>query len=125
METLTRHGRCLGEPLKAQGRVHEIAQNETCRLRFATQKQRCRLVQERLSERRITLDPSNDGLLEIASQRHGLYLFRFLALRSTGGGVFRALYSACKAFARSISDCCRRLVPPPNNTISESPSFAR
>jgi hypothetical protein len=52
-----------------------------------------------LSERRITLDPSNNGLLEIASERHDLYLFHFLALPSTGGGVFRTLYSACNAFA--------------------------
>src|ERR1700676_3117970 len=114
METLTRHGRHLGEPFKAQGRVHEIAQNETCRLRFSTQKQRCRLVQERFRERGIALDSSNDCLLEIASKRHFPYLFRFLALRSTGGGVFRALYSACNDFVRSISACCRRLVPPPN-----------
>src|SRR5664279_805623 len=125
METLARRGRYLGQSFKAESCIHEIAQNETCRLRLATQKQRCRLIQERLRERGIALDASDNCLLEIASKRHCLYLFRFLAFRSIDGGAFRALYSAWSAFARSISDCCRRLVPPPNNTISDSPSFAR
>jgi hypothetical protein len=93
MKTLTRHSRCFGEPFKTERRVHKIAQNETCRLWFASQKQGCRLVQERLSERRIPFDPSNYGLLEISCKCHGLYLLRFLSLRSAGGGAFRALYS--------------------------------
>src|SRR5487761_1922714 len=118
METLARRGRYLGQPFKAKSRIHEIAQNETRRLRLTTQKKRCRLIQERLRERGIPLDASDNCLLKITSKRHCRYLFRFLALRSIGGGAFRALYSACSAFARSISDCCRRLVPPPNNTIS-------
>ncbi len=56
----------------------------------------------------------------------GHYLFRFLALPTTGGGTFRAWYSAYRAFARSISGCCRRLVPPPNNRmISVRPPWRR
>src|SRR5271167_4520159 len=125
MKALTRHGCYLGQSLKAQGCIHEIAQNETCRLRFTTQKQSCRLIEKRFSERGIALDSSNDCLLEISSKRHGHYLFRFLALLPSSGGAFRALYSACKARARSISACCRLLVPPPNNTISVSRSLAR
>src|SRR5450631_2313880 len=125
MKAFIWHCRQLGQLFKAQSGIHEIAQNETRRLRLATQKQRCRLIQERSSERGIALNSSNDCLLEITSERHGHHLFRFLALSPTGGGAFRALYSACKACARSISACCRRLVPPPNNTISDSPSFAR
>src|SRR3984885_5424957 len=125
MKTLTRRCGRFGEPFKPQRRVHKIAQNKTCRHRFSTQKQRCRLVKQRFRERRITLDSSNNGLLEITRERHGHFLFRFLALPTTREAIFRSLYSACKAFARSISGCCRRLVPPPNNTISDSPSFAR
>src|SRR5665213_2892250 len=73
MKTFTRHGRRFGEPFKTQGRIHEIAQNETCHLWFATQKQRCRLVQERFSERGITLDPCNSRRLELASERHDFF----------------------------------------------------
>src|SRR5216684_887128 len=97
MKALTRHGGYLGQSFKAQGCIHEIAQNETCRLRLTAQKQSCRLIEERVSERGIALHPSNDCLLEIASKRHGHYLFRFLALLPSDAGAFRALYSACKA----------------------------
>src|ERR1700728_2543294 len=104
MKALTRHGSYLGQAFKSQSCIHKIAQNETCRLRLATQKQSCRLIEERFSERGIALHSSNDCLLEITSKCHVDYLFRFLALlRSDAGGAFRALYSPCKANARSIS----------------------
>src|SRR3984957_2415119 len=97
MKALTRHGGYLGQSFKSQGCIHKIAQNETCRLRLATQKQSCRLIKERFSERGIALYSSNDCLLEITSQRHGHYLFRFLALLlSDAGGAFRPLYSTSK-----------------------------
>src|SRR5271170_6354987 len=106
MKALTRHGSYLGQSFKSQGCIHKIAQNETCRLRLATQKQSCRLIEERFSERGIALHSSNDGLLEITSKCHGHYLFRFLALLlSDAAGGFRALYSTSKASARSISPC--------------------
>ena len=35
-----------------------------------------------------------------------------VAALAAGLGVFRAMYSACRALARSMSTCCRRLVPP-------------
>jgi len=87
VETLARRGRYLGQSFKAEGRIHEIAQNETRRLRLATQKQRCNLIQERLRERGIPFDASDNCLLEITSKRYCPCLFRFLALRSIGGGA--------------------------------------
>ena len=42
-----------------------------------------------------------------------------------GGGSFMSVYSASKAFALSMSRCWPRLVPPPNSTMSVSPSLAR
>src|ERR1700733_5900637 len=94
MKALARHGSYLGQSFKSQGCIHKIAQNETCRLWLATQKQSCRLIKKRFSERGIALHSSNHCLLEITSQCHGHYLFRFLALLlSDAGGAFRALYS--------------------------------
>lgn len=65
-------------PLIGEFYVGEIAQNESCRLRFVTQKQSCGFVEECSSEHGAALDPGNDCPLEIASKRHGYHLFRFL-----------------------------------------------
>src|SRR5271165_3570486 len=65
METLAPRGRYLGQPFKAKSGIHEIAQNKTRRLRLTTQKQRCRLIQERLREGGIPLDASDNCLFEI------------------------------------------------------------
>ena len=75
MKALTWHGCYLGQSFKAQGSIHEIAQNESCRLRFVTQKQSCSLVEECSSERGVALDSGNDCLLEIARKRHGYTSF--------------------------------------------------
>jgi len=63
--------------LETERRVHQVSKNNARSFSFVTEKQSCSLNQERFGERRISLDPSHDGFLEIASERHANYLLRF------------------------------------------------
>jgi len=59
--------------LETVRRIDEVSKNNSRRFRFVTEKQSCSLIQERFGERRISLDPSHDGFLEIATELHVTY----------------------------------------------------
>jgi hypothetical protein len=63
--------------LGTERRIQQVSKNDACRFRFITSKQICSLVQEGFGERRISLDASYDGFLEIASEHQVNYLLRF------------------------------------------------
>src|SRR5258706_7218 len=79
--------------LETERHIHQISKNNTRRFRFITAVQSCSLIQERFGERRISLDPSHDSFLEVASERHVNYLPRF-------PGLARPKDSACRRLAR-------------------------
>ena len=125
MQALARLGGQRCKMLEAYGRIDQVAQDQPCRLGLPVEEQRGRFVQQSLRKRRIALDPFDYRVLEITSQCHGLHLFLWPLPALRARAFLRTLYSANRAFARSMSRCCPRLVPPPNSTISFSPSFAR
>lgn len=84
----------FGQALKSDCRIHEVAENEASRVRFATEKERGRFIEQRLGEGRIALNAFDNGLLEITGQRHAFFPFLIVAR-----DFFLALYSSCSATA--------------------------
>jgi hypothetical protein len=56
--------------LETERRIYQVSKNNARRFKFVTENQICSLIQERFGERRLSLDPSHDSFLEIASERH-------------------------------------------------------
>ena len=94
----------FGQLLESERRIHEVTKNETCRLRFVTQKQCCSLIEKCFCELRIALDAFNHCLLEIASECHIDHLFRFPALScfATSALMLRVGLAAATADASQV-----------------------
>lgn len=86
--------------LKADGRVDQFSQNQASRFGLSVKEQGSGLVEQRLRERRLALDPLDPlGLLEITRQCHEPHLFLLFALGFTTPAFLRTLYSASRALA--------------------------
>ena len=56
--------------LETDSSVHQVTQNQARCFWLTIEKQRCSLIKQRLRKRRVALNASNDGIVEISGQCH-------------------------------------------------------